>query len=86
MALSKCRECGKEGISTKAASCPGCGRKWPTHWAHPWVENLMLIAVLAVIWLILEVTGFNKSFMQGFNKHALLPSPVIVETAPRYTS
>lgn len=48
MAMSKCRECGRE-VSTSAATCPGCGVKAPVKRtsAAAWI-GLVVVLFLAV--------------------------------------
>lgn len=59
MAMTKCKECGKE-ISTKAAQCPHCGARGPglTEDQKNTVGGVFLVlVVLAVTILVLRLTG-----------------------------
>ena len=57
MALTKCRECGKE-VSTEAKACPHCGASKPApSQASPWVGAVVLAAIIAGVWSAFSSSG-----------------------------
>ncbi len=57
MALTKCKECGKE-VSTNAKTCPHCGVKNPGVSAKDMV--LGLLVVIFVGWLVTQCSSSDK--------------------------
>lgn len=50
MALTNCKECGRE-ISSKASACPHCGAKIPKFKWWLWIPLGLIVAFFSIGWL-----------------------------------
>lgn len=70
MALIKCPECGREGVSDSAESCPSCGYNVKAHYAklrRTEQSNKKIVIIIIVAIIALRVASFWSHWVNSRN-------------------